>query len=153
VKTSSPRGLHCTLRFLGDTAPETAASLGPAIARVVAEISAFSAELVGVGAFPNPQRPNVVWTGLSAPELLGLQQRLEELAVSFGYVPAGRPFQPHVTLARIKFRPPARLAELMREHSETSWGRFDVTEIELFQSTLMPSGSRYEILATAPLRR
>jgi RNA 2',3'-cyclic 3'-phosphodiesterase len=152
VKASAPRGLHCTLRFLGDTSPETAEQLGPAIAQAVADVPEFSAALIGIGAFPGPQRPNVIWAGLKADPLMTLFERIEAVAGSFGYRPEQKPFNAHVTLARVKNRPP-RLAELMQEHTETKWGTFEVTSVELFKSTLTPGGSRYEVLATAPLKR
>jgi 2'-5' RNA ligase len=152
VKASAPRGLHCTLRFLGDTAAETAARLGPAIAQAVADIPSFSAEMIGMGAFPNPQRPNVVWAGLRAVPLAALFEQVETVATNFGYSADRLPFKPHVTLARVKHQPPARLAELMQQHADTNWGAFDVTAVELFKSTLTPAGPRYDVLATARLR-
>lgn len=152
VRASAPRGLHCTLRFLGDTSPETAAQLGPAIVEAVADAASFSVELVGIGAFPGPQRPNVIWAGLQADPLTTLFERIEDVATGFGYRPEQRPLHPHVTLARVKHRPPPRLAELMQQHAGTKWGTFDVSSIELFKSTPTPSGSRYDVLATAPLR-
>ena len=153
VKASAPRGLHCTLKFLGDTAPETAAQLGPSLAAAVSDVSPFSVELVGIGAFPDAQRPNVIWAGLQADPLITLFERIEAVATGFGYRPEQRPFHPHVTLARVKHRPPPRLAELMQEHAGTKWGKFEVNGVELFKSTPTPSGSRYDVLATAPLRR
>jgi len=153
VKASTPRGLHCTLKFLGDTAPDTAAQLGPAMIAAVADVAAFRAELIGIGAFPDTQRPNVIWAGLQADPLTNLFERIEAVATGFGYRPEQRPFNAHVTLARVKHRPPLRLAELMQEHAGTKWGAFEVNSVELFKSTPTPAGSRYDVLATAPLKR
>ena len=151
VKASSPRGLHCTLKFLGETSGETVARLGPALAAAVQGFPSFTVRLRGVGAFPDAGRPNVVWGGLAAPELAGLHQRIESLADEFGFVPDARPFHPHITLARIKHRPPPRLAQCLQDYAATDWGEFEVDAIELFQSTLTPAGSRYTVLARAPL--
>jgi 2'-5' RNA ligase len=153
VKAMSPRELHCTLRFLGDTLPETAARLGPAIADALRDFPALTAELVGIGAFPAPQRPNVVWAGLQAVPFSALFERIAGIATDFGYEADRLPFKPHVTLARVKHRPPPKLAELMQQHAEVRWGLVEMTEIELFRSTLTPDGPRYDVLATAPLRR
>lgn len=152
VRACTPRGLHCTLRFLGDTSPETAERLGPALAHAVDDVPAFSAELIGMGAFPAPERPNVIWAGLTAAPLTTLFERIDAVATDLGYAVDRLPFKPHVTLARVKQRPPARLAELLQQHAQTRWGSFDVTHVELFQSTLTPTGPRYDILATAPLQ-
>ncbi len=123
------------------------------MAQAVADVPAFAAELIGIGAFPGPQRPNVIWAGLKADPLMTLFKRIETVATGFGYRPEQKPFNAHVTLARVKNRPPPRLAELMQEHTETRWGTFEVTGVELFKSTLTPGGSRYDVLATAPLKR
>jgi len=153
VKTSTPRGMHCTLRFLGDTAPETVEQLGPALTAAVAGVQRFSASLRGMGAFPDSRRPNVIWAGLESLELVQLQSTIEQLARQFGFVPETRAFHPHVTLARVKHRPPPRLAELLQEHATTEWGRVDVDAVEFFKSTLTRAGSQYEVLCRAPLRR
>lgn len=152
LKCAAPRGLHCTLKFLGPTSPDTAAALGAALPGALADCRPFSAELQGVGTFPNAERPTVVWAGLAAPELIDLQQKLESLAAGFGFVPENRPFHPHVTLARVKYRPPPQLRQLLEQHATTRWGTFDVTAVEFLKSTPTPAGSRYEVLATATLR-
>lgn len=151
VKASSPRGLHCTLKFLGPTSPEAAVALGVRLPGAIADIAKFVVELRGIGAFPHADRPSVIWAGLSAPELSELQARVETLASEFGYAPESRPFHPHVTLARVKHRPPPALQQILREHAAAEWGHFEVAAVELFKSTLTPGGSHYEMLARARL--
>lgn len=153
VKASSPRGLHCTLKFLGPTAPATAAALGERLPTAVSDSAPLSVELRGIGAFPHFDRPSVVWAGLSSPELSDLQARVESLASEFGFAPEIRPFHPHVTLARVKHRPPPALQQLLSEHAATEWGRCEVASVELFQSTLTPGGSQYKVLSHASLNR
>lgn len=153
LKCASPRGLHCTLRFLGDTPAESVDGLGRAIAEAVEDFPRFPASMIGTGAFPNVDRPNVVWAGLEAAELVALQERIDEAVSKFGYASERRPFRPHVTLARVKRRPPPELRGLIQQHSETSWGEVPVDAVELFKSTLTPAGSLYEVLARCPLKR
>lgn len=153
VKPATPRGLHCTLRFLGDTSPETVEQFRPALAAAIPGVQRFSASIRGMGAFPDSRRPNVIWAGIESLELVQLQSTMEQLARQFGSVPENRAFHPHVTLARVKHRPPPRLAELLQEHATTEWGRVDVDAVEFFKSTLTPAGSQYEVLCRAPLRR
>jgi RNA 2',3'-cyclic 3'-phosphodiesterase len=152
VKATGPRDLHCTLRFLGDASPELCTRLGPALAAIAGAAPKITGTLHGMGAFPNSDRPNVIWAGLVAPELAGLQQAIEMLAREFGFVPENRQYHPHVTLARVKRRPPPRLAELLQQNVETTWGTMEVTAVELFQSTLTPAGSRYDVLVRAELK-
>ena len=59
-------GLHLTLRFLGATARRTpAGDCGRARGRV-AGVAPFVITLNGGGAFPNPDRPRVLWIGIEA---------------------------------------------------------------------------------------
>ena len=153
IKASSPRSLHCTLKFLGDTSEETAAALGPALESVVCGRATFSARLGGIGAFPGAERPSVVWAGLDAPELGALQGAIEGLSGQYGFVPEGRAFHPHVTLARIKQRPPAQLRSMLERYAMTEWGTFDVESVELIKSTPGPGGSQYSVLTRAMLAR
>ncbi|MBL8849887.1 MAG: RNA 2',3'-cyclic phosphodiesterase [Planctomycetaceae bacterium] len=153
VKATSPRGLHCTLRFLGDTSVETAAALGPEMALAVRDLPPFTARLQGLGAFPNPARPNVVWAGIESPALQTLFERIDEVASRAGFAADHRPFRPHVTLARIKQRPPPPLGHLLQQHVATGWGEFEVDAVSLYKSTLSPAGSQYAVLASAPLGR
>lgn len=140
LKCSSPRGLHCTLRFLGDTSAESVAGLGRAIADAVEDVPRFQANMIGTGAFPNVDRPNVVWAGLEAAELEALYERIDEAVSEFGYASERRPFHPHVTLARVKRRPPPELRTLIEQHADTSWGEIPIDAVELFKSTLTPAG-------------
>lgn len=152
VRPLSPDGLHCTLKFLGDVPTTITADLGQALQEAVGGVTAFPAELTGVGAFPHPQRPSVVWAGLAAPEMAALFEAVEAVAVRFGFAREQRPFQPHVTLARVRFRPPPQLAQLLERYADARWGQVSIEAVKLFQSTLGPNGSRYDVLATAPLR-
>lgn len=96
-------GLHLTLRFLG---PTEADRIPPTIAAVEAVAAAVAGpiriELSGSGTFPPGRRPRALWIGVSAggQELAELAARTEEALVEAGWQPEGRPFRPHLTLAR-----------------------------------------------------
>ncbi len=98
---------HFTLRFLGEQSAErqeAALRAGRAAARGA---SPFDLEFERLGVFPDERRPHTLWIGAGkgAPELAGLAAMLEnELAVE-GFLREGRPFVPHLTLARVKRRP------------------------------------------------
>ncbi|MGQ9478296.1 MAG: RNA 2',3'-cyclic phosphodiesterase [Candidatus Bipolaricaulia bacterium] len=98
--------LHVTLKFLGEIAPEQIEEL-----KLAAEVAwadgggkPFSLGLDLLGAFPNPQRPRVIWVGSSAPprEIIRLYERLEKELHPLGFPPEGKPYTPHVTLGRVK---------------------------------------------------
>jgi 2'-5' RNA ligase len=59
----------------------------------------------------------------------------------------GREFQPHLTLLRVKSRPPEALFALLAAEAETDFGIVEISQIELIESVLTRGGSRYTTLA------
>ena len=64
-----------------------------------------------LGVFPDERRPHTLWMGLAEgrPALVALATRLETELAGAGFAPEGRPYAPHLTVARIKQRPPPGL--------------------------------------------
>ena len=97
--------LHLTLRFLGETPEDAASRIPAAIDAVATAHRAFSMRLRHVGAFPNFRRARVVWMGVEPEPRLELLHHDVELACDrLGFGIEGRPFRPHVTLARVRTR-------------------------------------------------
>jgi 2'-5' RNA ligase len=147
-------GLHLTLRFLGATPDERQPALGEAIAAAARGVARFPVVLSGGGAFPDSRWPRVLWIGIGdgATQLAGLARRLDEQLVPMGWPPEGRPFAPHLTLARTDGVPHAderarRLAELA-EGISFGW---QVDRIVLYKSIQGRGPVRYEVVAEAPL--
>ena len=105
-----------------------------------------------LGAFPHVDRPSVVWAGLDGAETLAtLAADLEAGLQPHGFPRENRPFVPHLTLARVKARPPESLRELLTRHAKTQFGRTNIDQVEFIRSELGPEGSRYTVLAAAPI--
>jgi len=142
-----PENLHVTLKFLGEVAPQQVEELQLA-AEVASEgIGPFELELDLLGAFPNPERPRVIWAGSSSPppEILRLYEGLERELESCGFPPEGRPYTPHVTLGRVKERNRAKLGRLGERLGRVEPFRF-VTQargLTLMESRLDPRGAIY----------
>ena len=98
--------LHLTLKFLGDIEAETAEAIGDVLGRRVANRSPFEVRARGAGAFPDPQRPRVLWVGLedNAGALVTLAADVERWMEDLGHPREVRPFTPHLTLGRVKDR-------------------------------------------------
>jgi 2'-5' RNA ligase len=113
--------------------------------------------LVGLGVFPNPRRPQVIWAGLAGDlePLQGLQAAVEARAAALGFAPEARAYQPHLTLGRVKGAlAPAelmRLLEHLKAHSTDGFGDFEADALSLVRSDLQPAGSVYTTLYAAPL--
>ena len=66
------------------------------------------ADVKGLGWYPNPHHPRVFWVGVQAGDTLAtLVQDIEAALASLGMAKEARPFNAHLTLARIKEPAPA----------------------------------------------
>ncbi len=142
------------MKFLGDTDPHLLGEIGTVVQQVAADVPPFEVELAGLGVFPHVDRPTVVWAGFRGPGVESLCKLAEDLETdleALGFPRERRKFEPHLTLARIKARPPRDLAELLAKHKETPFGTVTVDALVHFQSELRPEGPLYTPLATAKL--
>ncbi|MBI4495866.1 MAG: RNA 2',3'-cyclic phosphodiesterase [Deltaproteobacteria bacterium] len=151
VKWTRPEGIHLTLKFLGErTGPEleeAAAALSPPLR----ERKAFPLSIRGLGVFPSPRSPRVLWARVDQgrEEVSALQETIEKILAAVGFPPEDRPFTPHLTLGRMRSgQGRGALIELMERHREVVLGSFRAREVHLFRSELHPSGAVYTKLKT-----
>jgi 2''-5'' RNA ligase len=149
VGWEKPEKLHLTLKFLGDIDDKKLEKLTVAVSRT-AEISRkFSLRITGTGVFPNPRRARVVWLGVEdhAKSLSKLWETLESECEREGFERESRAFSPHLTIGRL--REPERSGELVTAHLGENFEseEFEVSEIVIYQSRLLPQGSRYTVVS------
>jgi 2'-5' RNA ligase len=145
---------HLTLKFLGDVDEAVVPKLIVAADLAAAGHDPMEMTVRQVGAFPNFRRARVVWIGVEQePRLELLHHDLEQACEQQGFEVEGRPFRPHITLARVRaplsvdrLRGLARVARTVRVRATIL-----VEHITLFESTLAPSGARYRRLHAASL--
>ena len=143
---------HLTLAFLGDLDDDDLAAARRAVGAVAATVSPFAASLRGVGAFPHAGRARVAWVGwgAGAAEVVALQVRLAAaLADAIGHRCGGRPFAPHVTLARA--REPLDLRTTLAPGLDWRGPSWRVATVDLMASELRAEGARHTALARCPL--
>ncbi len=143
--------IHLTLKFLGDTSSGDLGKLTNILQKQMSSHQPFSVQVAGVGAFPNPQRPRIIWVGLQAPSGLNiLQASIETAASLIGIPPEDRSFSPHLTLGRVRNdASPADLQTLraaLNLIQVGSLGDFTVNQFTLFRSDLRPQGPLYTVL-------
>jgi RNA 2',3'-cyclic 3'-phosphodiesterase len=147
--------LHLTLKFLDDQPEAIVPGVASAMDAAAAGHAAMPTELGEFGAFPNFRRARVVWIGMRAdPRLELLHHDVEVAAEALGFPLDGRPFRPHVTLARVKHADVESLRALSREAKRAGGRRFATTvrSVDLMRSTLGPGGPVYERLHASLLR-
>jgi 2'-5' RNA ligase len=141
-----PEELHLTLAFLGSVGPDRVAGLVGDVAPAFGRAEPLELSVNGGGTFPPGRPARVAWVGIQAgPGLLALQR--EVTAAAFGSLdlePEGKPFHPHVTLARPR-RPWNRRAseEFNRAFEGRLGAPFRVVEGVLYKSDLGPGGARH----------
>lgn len=145
LKVVDPSIMHVTLKFLGDIQEVKVGPITEVMRKAATDISPFEVALRGVGAFPNRNRPRVIWVGLeNAQPLITLAQRIDEDLSSLGFERERRGFAPHLTLARArveKYLPAVR--EFIEENSRSDLGKALVDRIKLKRSVLNRSGPQY----------
>lgn len=152
IKAVDAEQLHLTLKFLGDTRVEQVPEIAVAVREIVAGREAFQLQLRGTGVFPHARRPTVVWAGVEqAGPLIEIAGELERRLKSLGFPRERRPYQPHLTLARIRSRPPAELAELLEQEHQTDFAAVPIESVVYYQSDLQPGGAVYTPLETVAL--
>ena len=148
--------LHLTLKFLGEQAESRVDALAETLAKTAVHHRELLMTVGGIGAFPNFRRPRVVWIGVSPePKLELLHHDVESTCETLGIPVDGKPFRPHLTLARVKQRAadPRALPALARAASDVDYvEEVVITGIDLMASELTTAGSRYRVLTSVPLR-
>lgn len=136
IKPVARDGLHLTLKFLGDTPQEQVPQVLTVVQEAAAGFGRFTLRLAGLSAFPNTRRPSVVWVGVEDAEpLIAIAGELEARLEPLGYEPEGRDFTPHLTIARVRRKPPPALFEMFEGHEATEFGEVPVQHLTYYESS------------------
>jgi 2'-5' RNA ligase len=143
---------HLTLRFLGDVPADGVEELKESAGAVCRNARPLSLRAEGVGFFPNPRSPRVIWMGINDREgrLVDLQKQIETAVGPFSPEPGEKNFTGHATLGRLKNPRPADtrdLAARAQSLEKRLFGEWTAHEIEIIRSELSPAGARYTSLA------
>ena len=158
VKWVDPKGIHLTLKFLGDISADMVDKITIALEDAVRGISPFNLEVKGLGAFPSLKRAQVVWVGVTGEvgRLSQLQQGIESSLATLGFVPESRKFTPHLTLARLRDRatPEERqsLGQLIASTRFEATYTIRVDTISLMRSQLTREGAIYSQISSVKLK-
>ena len=155
VRWSEPRQVHLTLHFFGPVSIKEIEPIHLASKKIASLFSPFTLTLNRIGGFPSLERPDIVWIGVEEPtgRLLSLQKAIQGEIRTLGFKTESRPFQPHATIGRVKWKSRDLGPLLAKVPFEGSTPAKTADHFVLYQSHLLPEGARYEILKTYPLSK
>jgi 2'-5' RNA ligase len=154
VKWVTPKNIHLTLKFLGDTDEKKIPEIIEAIKKIGSDYKMVISEINKLGAFPNLRRPRVIWAGLdgSIDILAEIAGKIENEMEKAGFEKENRPFKSHLTLGRVKDN--FGIADLTQAIEKYDFAPEQVVfdRIVLFKSTLTRQGPIYERLFETELQ-
>jgi RNA 2',3'-cyclic 3'-phosphodiesterase len=152
-----PAGFHLTLAFLGDVHDTDLSRVCVAVNEAIRDIPRFDLSIKGLGAFPDPALPRVLWAGVEGDleTLATTQKAAYDAATSAGYRPTDNRFHPHITLAYIKVGRgnAVDVGPLIAQHGGWTAGTFTADTVITYASGFNADGPSYTPLGKAPLSK
>jgi RNA 2',3'-cyclic 3'-phosphodiesterase len=156
-----PESLHVTLKFIGEKSDDETDKIKRALQVITAD--GFQMNIRGCGFFPGTRAPRVFWIGVEADaKLASLATTVDERLAALNIPKEEHAFNPHLTLARGARASTApsehkarhdqsgslrQLQERLEALSAPEFGTMTAREFFLYQSQLLPDGSKYTKLA------
>jgi 2'-5' RNA ligase len=145
--------LHLTLRFLGNVPKDSIDDLAVNLGKNLNGFGQFQISLAGVGGFPNLKRARVIWIGggEGCERMAELSPLVEKACIDCGFGRADKPFSCHLTIGRVKY--PKGHEKLVSFIDSLNFRSplFNVSEVVIFKSDLLPAGPKYTRLETISL--
>jgi len=143
ARWEAPEALHLTLQFIGPWPQARESELIAALADL--RLDPLSLRLAGLGAFPNPRQPRIVWAGVVphfplAAWVAAIAARLQPLGIQR----EPRPFTPHISLARLTAASHAH--SLRFDPHRPHWGELPADHFGLYHTLPdAPPAQRYQL--------
>ena len=144
--------MHVTLKFLGQIPEETSWVIGDRLPKLLNQRPPLRLHVKGLGAFPSPDKPRVLWLGLEQQDdqLTRLATIVDDWFEELGFEREERAFSPHLTLGRIKEGSAAELLQIP-ELADLDMGPCTATDVVFYRSVLQRAGAEYTPLARCKL--
>jgi len=151
AKPVSPNNLHFTLQFLGEISEEGVDEVKGVLQNI--KFPKFTLRFEGIGVFPKPSFPRVIWIGTDEDG----GSKLTELAEIVGNVlePLGfkkdKPFKPHMTVFRIRNKA-GNISAMLNNFKSQKFGSQKIENLKFKKSVLTASGPIYSNLEIIDLK-
>ena len=156
VRWVPTENIHLTLKFLGNVSTANLEILKDILGKVVSSHHECDISVGGIGVFPKPHNPRVVWVGMEIPqELIALQHNIEIETARLGYSREHRPFSPHLTFGRVSRNASTQdvhiIADILDKYKVGFLGATRIRTVYLYRSDLKPEGVEYTPIYSAAL--
>ncbi len=145
VKWVDAESIHLTTQFLGDIERRRASEIEKTVteAHHQFEKRAFALESRLIGAFPNLNRPRVIWANLSGEDLARMRRitgAVTDGLIKIDCLSGAKPFKPHLTLGRMRRESGAQSLEATVKAVSFEEVHITFDTLTLFASELTPEG-------------
>ncbi len=149
-----PPNMHVTLKFLGNIPEETAWIIQDKFPEKLRAHAPLRLHLKGIGAFPDPEKPRVIWLGLEQQDdqLTRLAADVDDWFEELGFEKEKREFRAHLTLARARKGSAAALLK-DPELAEVDLGPCTASDVVFYRSVPQRKGAEYTPLMRVKLVR
>ena len=154
VKWVNDTQMHLTLKFLGNIEQDKIPKISGALKDIASKAVVFQIIFSGIGAFPDINRPRVIWLGIEkgADNLKKMAGHVEDKMKRLGFAKEGRGYKAHLTLGRVRSLKNIGALTSMISKTEFDYRKeITIDKLTLFQSTLTPQGAIYTLLQELPL--
>ncbi len=176
VRWVRPEGIHLTLKFMGDIPAGVVERVLEVLPPVAARFSPFKLSISGLGVFPNPRRPRVLWAGVEgdietlAALQLAVDDAVGEISPDRRSTPTSRfhreglksdpptgqrAFSPHLTLGRVRRDVPEgqlrKIGQVVASGELPDVPSWTADTVNLLRTELDPAGSRHYLVGSAPI--
>jgi RNA 2',3'-cyclic 3'-phosphodiesterase len=141
--------LHLTLRFFGDVSDAQAREIGDLLETLGAD--AFNLTVKGLGTFG--AQPTTLFAAVeTSPALDALVRANDRVARGAGIAASKMPYKAHITLARLQYADPVKLARFLSMNATLAFEPVFIHRFALFSSRPRTGGGPYVVEALYALR-
>lgn len=152
--------MHITLKFYGDITTSQIPSLITDLKSKVTVVSPFMIEVLGLGCFPDINRPRVIWMGVGGE--VDMLCRLNNIAASnadkLELNTGNRIFRPHFTIGRFRTKynhnniEAEELHTVIKNFGSCRLGEWQVDCIVLVKSELSKLGAKHTSISRISIK-
>ena len=150
ARWTTPEQFHLTLVFIGEVDGSAFLDIRESLSEI--SVPRFTLQLEGVGFFPPRGNPRVIWAGVKNNDSLqAVQRKITTRIFHLGLEPENRKFSPHITLARLKQTPAAKVGKYLENNGLFQSFPFEVDCFTLYSSILGRNGASHVVEQVYPI--